>query len=207
MNGKWVTSPGAAFFNILQKRFPEMPIVAEDLGDIDQPVRDLMAQFNLPGMALLLFAVGADMAVNAYTPHNHQHHLLVYTGTHDNNTVKGWYKYDASDEDRERLQSYVGRRLRRKDVSEAMVRLALGSVANIAIVPLQDILGLGQKSTMNKPSTTEGNWMWRAKPDSITPILTERYKVMIDTYGRSNIPKNPKELVSTEQRGLHHEEG
>ncbi|MDX2001915.1 MAG: 4-alpha-glucanotransferase [Chitinophagales bacterium] len=185
LNGKWVETPGEAFFSTMQEQFPQLPIIAEDLGEIDQPVRDLMAKFDLPGMALLLFAFGEDLPTNAYAPHLHKRHLIVYTGTHDNITVKGWYKQEASHDDKMRLQHYVGKPLTPKTAPEAMIRLALMSVADTAIIPMQDWLGLGAKATMNRPSHGEGNWRWRLSPDAITLDLVMKYRLLIDTYGRA----------------------
>lgn len=160
IHGKWIKGPGAEFFHLLEKEIPNLPLVAEDLGDIDQPVRALMGRFNLPGMRVLQFAFGDHVGENLYAPHNHIANSLVYTGTHDNNTVKGWFA-KASKKEKASLRQYTAQRVTAATVHLIFIRLALSSVACIAIVPLQDYLGLGEESIMNRPSVARGNWEWR----------------------------------------------
>ena len=183
MNGYWVEGPGADFFKRLKKEFPKLPLVAEDLGDIDQPVRDLMEQFRLPGMRILQFAFGDNTGDNLYAPHNHVENSLVYTGTHDNNTVKGWYQ-KASRKEKQNLSQYTGRRLSPEKVHEAMIQLALSSVAHIAVVPLQDYLGLGEEGLMNRPSIAEGNWQWKLSNGEYNPLLVKSLARRMKLFGR-----------------------
>lgn len=184
INGKWVKTPGAELLTIIRQKFPEMPIIAEDLGEIDQPVRDLMAQFDLPGMRVLLFAFGEDLPQNIYAPHNHVQNTIVYTGTHDNSTVRAWYESDASKDDRKRLSAYSAQDLTKENVSEVMSRLAFMSVAQLAVLPLQDVLGLGKEAIMNKPATANGNWEWRLEPGLFTKSVARKLRQETELYGR-----------------------
>ena len=183
MNGYWVEGPADEFFLKLEKEIPDLPLVAEDLGDIDQPVRDLMGQFNLPGMRVLQFAFGDQPGHNPYAPHNHVPHSLVYTGTHDNNTVRGWYE-NASPKEKQLLAQYSGRRIHQQKVQEVMIQMALSSVAYIAVIPMQDFLGLGEEAIMNRPSTAKGNWKWRMQNGEAHPLLAKNVSRWVKLYGR-----------------------
>ncbi|MFD2247320.1 4-alpha-glucanotransferase [Pontibacter ruber] len=184
INGKWVKTPGAELLSIIRERFPDMPIIAEDLGDIDKPVRDLMEQFDLPGMRVLLFGLGEDMAQNIYAPHLYVPNCIAYTGTHDNSTVRGWYEKDAAAGDKRRLRDYSRQEISKQNVHEVMAWLAYMSVAQLAILPVQDILGLGAEATMNKPSTSDGNWAWRLKPEQFSKQESKKLKKLVQLYGR-----------------------
>ncbi|MHB9155749.1 MAG: 4-alpha-glucanotransferase [Endomicrobiales bacterium] len=167
VNGKWAEGPGEAFFNALLKHFKCLPIIAEDLGTITPDVRELMDQFCFPGMKVLLFAFGDDLPDNPYLPSNYEENCVVYTGTHDNNTVRGWFEHEATEENRKRLFRYLGRELSADDVSAAFLEMALMSNAHTALTPLQDVLGLGAEARMNKPATLDGNWQWRFSWDQV----------------------------------------
>lgn len=185
INGKWVETPAEKFFDSLLKRFPYAPFVAEDLGFITPDVREVMHHFQFPGMKLLLFAFGDDMPANPYIPHNVGRNSLIYTGTHDNNTARGWFEKEAGPEVKKRLFNYLGREITAEEVSWELIRLAMMSVANTAILPMQDILGLGREARMNLPSTTEGNWLWRLLPDQLTSAVESRLLEMTEIYGRA----------------------
>ncbi|HSE83249.1 MAG TPA: 4-alpha-glucanotransferase [Thermodesulfobacteriota bacterium] len=186
INGKWVEVPTEDFFNTLLKHFPYLPLIAEDLGVITPDVREIIGKFGFPGMRLLVFGfAGGDWAVDSYLPHNHVRNCVVYTGTHDNDTVKGWFKKEVTPEDRERLTKYIGRRAQANDIHLELIRLAMMSVANISIFPMQDILGLGEEARMNLPGTTNGNWEWRLLPNQITPSLKKTLLEMTGLYGRA----------------------
>jgi 4-alpha-glucanotransferase len=185
LNGEWVDGPGVHFFKSVLRRFPNLPIIAEDLGVITPDVREAMAEFDFPGMKLLLFAFGEDCPVNPYAPHNIPRNSVVFTGTHDNNTVKGWFEHEASSEDISRFSSYVGREINGNNVHWEMCRLAMMSTADMAILPMQDILGLGQEARMNLPSEKHGNWMWRMMPELITGEVTRKLRDMTVLYGRA----------------------
>lgn len=185
LNGKWIEVPVEDFFRTLFKRFSFLPIIAEDLGLITPDVRDIMNRFEFPGMKVLLFAFGDDFPNGAYLPHNYEKNCVVYTGTHDNNTVKGWFTGEAHHEDKKRLFRYIGREVEERDVHREFIRLAMMSVANMAVIPMQDILGLGEEARMNLPATSHGNWRWRLLSDQITPSLIKEIREMTETYGRA----------------------
>lgn len=185
INGKWVEAPALDFFNGLSRRFSCLPIIAEDLGTITPDVREVMARFNFPGMRLLLFSFGDDLPTNLYAPHNHIRNCVIYTGTHDNNTARGWFENEAGDGDRERLFAYLGRWVSSVEAADALVRLAMMSVADLAILPIQDLLGLGGDARMNRPSVAKGNWGWRLKGNWLTEHLSEHLAGMTRIYGRS----------------------
>ncbi|MFZ0490925.1 MAG: 4-alpha-glucanotransferase [Salegentibacter sp.] len=166
IHGKWVKTPGVSFFKELKKDFPEMPFIAEDLGSLDEPVYQLLARFNFPGMKVLQFAFGGDRAENTYLPFNHTPHNLVYTGTHDNNTCRGWYK-NANKKEKEHLREYSGRAVTTKNVHEIFINMALKSVCRLAIIPMQDIIGLGEEGIMNIPASARENWIWRITPQQM----------------------------------------
>ena len=184
VNGKWVDAPAKEFFTELLKRFPSISIIAEDLGVITAEVREIMNLFEFPGMKPLLFAFGGTLATNPYVPHNHVRNCVVYTGTHDNNTVKGWFLHDATQEEKENLSGYFGRELDEDTVSWAFVRAAMMSVASTAIIPMQDFLELGAEARMNTPSVSLGNWEWRVAPGSFTPDLSKKIADLTRIYGR-----------------------
>lgn len=184
IHGKWVNTPGVDFFKTLQKEIPEMPFIAEDLGSLDQPVYDLIAKFNFPRMKVLQFAFGDHYRENPYLPFNHLPNDVVYTGTHDNNTTIGWFKR-AEKEEKEHLKNYVGEKITASNVNRVLHRLALQSVANLAILPIQDIVGLGEEAIMNIPGSTEGNWTWRLRKQEMpNKDLTEELAAQNEMYGR-----------------------
>lgn len=185
VNGKWVEAPAEDFFNSLLRRFSYLPMVAEDLGTITPDVREIMTTYGFPGMKLLLFAFGDNPATNPYVPHNHVRHCIVYTGTHDNNTVKGWFRKEAREEDKERLYRYLGRKVEADTVHWEFVRLAMMSVADTVILPMQDVLGLDESARMNVPAQVTGNWEWRVKEEYLTAEMSQRLRLLTDTYGRS----------------------
>jgi len=184
INGKWVEVPAEDFFSVLLEQFPNSPIIAEDLGIITPDVRKIMNRFGFPGMRVLLFAFGDD-ANNPYLLHNHEKNCVLYTGTHDNNTIRGWFENEATPEVKKKLIQYLGREVSTHDVHWEINRLAMMSVADIAIFPMQDILGLGEEARMNRPSTIKGNWEWRLLPNQLTPSLAQRLSEMTEIYGRA----------------------
>jgi 4-alpha-glucanotransferase len=185
VHGQWVEAPAMDFFKQLAKKFPHLPIIAEDLGTITPDVREVMNHFELTGMKVLLFAFGDDLATNPYLPHNLPRNCVAYTGTHDNNTIKGWFEKEATAEDKKRLFRYLGREVPVQELPQELIRLLMMSVANTVIFPLQDILGLGEEARMNCPSTQEGNWECRLLPDWPTPPVGDRLREMTEIYGRS----------------------
>jgi 4-alpha-glucanotransferase len=184
VNGHWVSAPGMDFFNELSGRFPSLPLIAEDLGTITPDVWALMDHFKLPGMKVLLFAFGPDLPENLYAPHNHTAESVVYTGTHDNNTVRGWFEREASQQEKARLARYVGKEVSWGNVHKEMIRLAMMSVARIAVLPMQDVLGLGEEARMNRPASNHGNWTWRLAPRDLPRSLSSELFETTELYGR-----------------------
>jgi 4-alpha-glucanotransferase len=174
VNGRWVQAPAMDFFNELSRRLPSLPIVAEDLGTITPDVKEVMEHFGFPGMKVLLFAFGEDNPDHPYLPHTYKKNCLVYTGTHDNNTVKGWFEKEARPEDRKRLFEYLDRQVTEDEVPWELIKLGAMSVADVFIAPLQDILGLREQARMNRPGTKKGNWRWRLLPGKLTSSLSEK---------------------------------
>ncbi len=185
VNGEWMNAPVRDFMNTLCQRFPGLPIVAEDLGIITPDVREIMDHYGFPGMKILHFAFGDDVATNPYAPHNYQANSVVYTGTHDNNTTRGWFRKDATPKEKKNLGRYVGRDVGDDDVHWELIRLAMMSVARIAVTPMQDFLGLGEESRMNMPSVVHGNWEWRMPPGQAGDALAEAVCEMTTIYGRT----------------------
>jgi 4-alpha-glucanotransferase len=185
MNGRWVDGPGAELFIALEQALGKLPIIAEDLGLITPDVVVLREQFAFPGMLVLQFAFGGA-ADDPYLPHNHTRNSVVYTGTHDNNTTMGWWQ-DCSREERTRIQLYLGRD--GSDISWDFIRLALASVAEIAVVPMQDLYSLGTDARMNMPGRLGGNWGWRYTSDMLHAQVAERLRQLTQLYGR--LPKTP----------------
>jgi 4-alpha-glucanotransferase len=183
-SGRWVDGPGANLFDTLKHHFPALPLIAEDLGIITPDVTALMNRFHLPGMKLLLFAFGADLPTHPYAPHNYTPHCVAYTGTHDNNTIRGWIRQEISPEELRRLYSYLGREADEHTLHWELVRLLMMSVAETVILPLQDLLGLGEECRMNRPSTGQGNWEWRVLPQQMTRRIVARLADMTTIYGR-----------------------
>ncbi|MEH2289951.1 4-alpha-glucanotransferase [Nostoc sp.] len=182
MNGKWVEAPGDAFFEVIRQKLGKLPVLAEDLGVITPGVEALRDKYEFPGMKILQFAFSADSA-NPFLPFNYRHNAVVYTGTHDNDTTIGWFN-TAEDGEKQNLLLYLGS-ISPDGIHWDLIRLALNSVANQAIIPLQDILGLGNEARMNFPSIAEGNWEWRYQPGAITDELRDRLKVLTKLNGRA----------------------
>lgn len=185
INGVWCEVPAKDFFESLSRHFKSLPLVAEDLGLITPDVRDVMNYFGFPGMKVLLFAFSKDNPRHPYLPHNYERNFVVYTGTHDNNTVRGWFECDASPDEQSRFFRYLGREVALEEVHWEFIRLAMMSVANQVIIPMQDILGLGGDTRMNTPSVRRGNWEWRLLPDQISRPIAEMLFEMTVTYGRA----------------------
>ncbi len=180
INGHWIKAPGEALFELLYERYGELPLVAEDLGVITPEVDALRNKFGLPGMKILQFAYEGG-PTNPYLCHNHEKNSVVYTGTHDNNTTLGWYD-EISPELRQHVLDYLGRP---QDVMPwPMIRATLASVADLAVIPMQDVLALGGDHRMNTPGTTEGNWKWRFKWEWLNDEVVERMRHLISMYGR-----------------------
>ncbi len=183
INGVWTKAPGMHFFTELIKEFGKLPIIAEDLGVITDEVKELRDSFNLPGMKILQFAFGENGDKN-FLPHNYPKNCIVHTGSHDNDTTRGFFeKAKIEDVDTfnwtQNYLNYFG-----EDIVFPLIKEAYKSVANIAVIPLQDILNLGSEARMNFPGTLGGNWVWRFNWNQITPELASTYKKLVDIYER-----------------------
>ncbi len=184
VNGCWQECPGVELFTCLKNEFEFIPVVAEDLGVITQDVKDAMEQFGFPGMKILIFAFDGDIAKNPYAPENHVKNCFLYTGTHDCNTVRGWYEDELNDVTRAKLEGVLGKNVCPDTVSEDMIVLAMSSIAETVILPMQDVLGLGSESRMNCPGVAEKNWEWRLLPGQWSNDAVVQLVETTKTYGR-----------------------
>jgi 4-alpha-glucanotransferase len=197
-NGRWVTGPGLALFAAVRDALGERPIIAEDLGLITPDVVALREALGLPGMRVLQFAFGPEAdATNSYLPHNFERNAVVYTGTHDNDTTLGWYR-SASLQMRANVRDYLGIEehggaedvdAMGRVVTRTLIRATFGSVANLAIVPLQDLLELGTAARMNLPGRPDGNWQWRYQAGALTDDLRARLRAITILFARHVPPK------------------
>jgi 4-alpha-glucanotransferase len=208
--GRWALGPGTAFLEALRDGLGGLPLIAEDLGDITTEVEALRDRFALPGMRILQFAFGGETETEHNMPHRFINHCVVYTGTHDNDTTVGWFTTEHADttQEPELIQferSYALRYLGTTgvEIHWDMIRLALASVADTAIIPLQDILGLDSRARMNVPGRAEGNWRWRFQASQLDPRTRARMADLTAVYSRWNgeLPeqyRRPKKAVVEE---------
>lgn len=184
VNGVWEKGPGIDIFNRIGEKFGKLDIIAEDLGFLTPSVLKLVKDTGFPGMKVLEFAFDSREESD-YLPHNYTQNCVVYTGTHDNNTIRGWYE-DLSTEDRQLSIDYMnnGNTLR-EEIHWDFIRLALASVARLAVIPVQDYLGLGVPARINEPSTLGKNWRWRMLSGEITEELAEKCRKIARLYGRA----------------------
>jgi 4-alpha-glucanotransferase len=183
INGKWVTGPGEKLFEAFIKAFPHLPIIAEDLGVITPDVIELREKFNLPGMRILQFAF-AEGEGNYFLPHHYVPNCIAYTGTHDNDTILGWWS-NISDQEKAFAKHYL--HSDGHDIQWDMMRAISSSVANIVIFPLQDVLGLSGEHRMNRPGLSTGSWEWRFSWDQVKPKHTQTLAEMTLEYARKPI--------------------
>jgi 4-alpha-glucanotransferase len=193
IHGRWTKGPGENFLLALQNALGELPIVAENLGVITPPVEELRKKFGLPGMSLLQFSFGTDPQGPSFRPHNYSRDLVAYTGGHDNDTTVGWWSSSGvgdstrTPDDVRKEHDFARLYLNFQDDSEInwiMIRAVLASVADLAIVPLQDVLGLGSAARMNLPGSVSGNWKWRYRPGALGPDLSARLRSLVDLFDR-----------------------
>ena len=182
INGCWLQGPGDALFEQLRKQLGGLPLIAEDLGIITDEVRALKDRHGMPGMKILQFAFSGD-ADNPYLPYNHERQSVVYTGTHDNDTTLGWYN-SLNEGGRAFVDDYLGHS--REPMPWPLIRAALASHSQLAVLPMQDLLGLDGNHRMNTPGTTEGNWRWRFTWDQAPGDLSDRLRQLLTLYGRVN---------------------
>jgi 4-alpha-glucanotransferase len=189
--GRWVKGPGRELFAALREALGDLPIIAENLGVITPEVEAIRDEFGFPGMAILQFAFGNDPQAPTFKPHNYVRDLVAYTGTHDNDTAVGWWNsgpggstrtIEDVEKEHEFARAYLG--FKDEPINWVLIRGIQRSVANTAIQPMQDILGLGSEARMNLPGTSSGNWKWRMKPGAASDDLAVRLKQMARTYDR-----------------------
>ncbi len=181
IEGEWVPGPAVELFNELKLNFPELPIIAEDLGVITEDVESLRDGFELPGMKILQFGFSGDPE-DDFLPHHYPVHCFAYTGSHDNNTARGWYD-DAAETEQKFCREYLDFE-EADQVAQAMIRALWQSVAQYAVAPIQDFLGLGSETRINLPGTTSGNWKWRMQPQALTSMLNSKIRKMNLLYSR-----------------------
>lgn len=180
-NGCWVKGPGIEFFQVMQEALGDVPIIAEDLGTLTESVHKLLKESGYPGMKVLEFAFSASEE-SSYLPHNHIKNSVVYTGTHDNDTARGWFE-TLSEEDRNFCVQYL-RLSEAEGCNWGVIKAAWASVADTAVAQLQDFLNLGSEARMNTPSTVGQNWKWRMLPDALSSELAEKILNITKLYGR-----------------------
>jgi len=196
-DGRWVPGPGTALFRAVERALGSLPVIAEDLGVITPPVEALRDALGYPGMRVLQFAFGDDPKGIDYQPHNFVRNCFAYTGTHDNDTTVGWFNSKAgagttrTAEQVEREQTMALRYVNgtAATIHWDMIRAAWSSVADVAVAPLQDVLGLGSEARMNMPGSREGNWVWRCLDGALTPEVEERLAELTVLYGRVTAPR------------------
>lgn len=192
IDGTWIKGPGREFFCAMKKQFGELPIVAENLGVITPEVEAIRHEFGFPGMSLLQFAFGKDPQGPSFRPHNYSRELVAYTGGHDNDTTVGWWTSEGVGEstrtpedireERAFARAYLG--FENEEINWVLIRAVLASVAATAIIPLQDVIGLGSKARMNLPGTLAGNWKWRFQRGDLTAGMVQRLKELTSVYQR-----------------------
>ncbi|MGA7730033.1 MAG: 4-alpha-glucanotransferase [Chloroflexia bacterium] len=189
IKGRWAPGPGADLFAAIARKLGPLPLIAEDLGLITPDVHALRAQFGYPGMKVLQEAFHGD-ATNIYAPHNYTHDFVVYTGTHDMQTTAGWWQ-NLPPAIKHQAQLYMG--TDGHDIVWDMIRLAFASVADMAIIPMQDLLGLDNSARLNTPGDPSGNWTWRYRYDQLDYSTIERLQAFTTIYGRSKpaVPATP----------------
>jgi 4-alpha-glucanotransferase len=190
-NGKWVKAPGEKLFRAVAAELGPLEIVAENLGDITPEVEQLREKLNFPGMAILQFAFGIEGNAASYRPHNLVRHVVAYTGTHDNDTTLGWWNSSGgdstrSDEQIQREKEFTLKYLGPGDepMNWKMIRALQGSVAQWAVIPMQDVFGLGSEARMNKPGVANGNWNWRILPGAFTAEMQQQLREFAMLYDR-----------------------
>jgi len=180
IHGQWKPGPGKALFDAVRNALGDLPLVAEDLGHITAEVHELRRAIGIPGMRVLQFAF--QQPHSPHLPHCYPPETVVYTGTHDNDTARGWYEH-ATALERANAALYLGAQVE-EDAPWALIRAAFTSVAQTAIVPVQDILGLGSEARMNMPGNEKDNWSWRLRAGALTAEHAERLRRLVEVSGR-----------------------
>jgi 4-alpha-glucanotransferase len=194
-SGRWALGPGTAFLEALREGLGGLPLLAEDLGEITSEVEALRDRFDLPGMRVLQFAFGGDTGSEFHLPHRYVNHCVAYTGAHDNDTAAGWFKAASGGSTQSQARHLFEREFAKRYVGSAgadfhwdLIRVAQASIADTAIIPMQDVLGLDSRARMNMPGTPTGNWTWRFQAGQVTPGIIHRLADMTAVYSRWNGP-------------------
>lgn len=198
VNGRWLMGPGISLFNRIKTELGDVPIIAEDLGYLTPSVIDLLEDTGYPGMKVIQFAFD-PYSPNEYLPHNHKENCVVYTGTHDNDTTRGWYA-SLRDDEKAFICEYIPGNLKpeyvEEDIAGYMIKMAFASVAKLAVIPMQDFLNLGSEARLNMPSSLGTNWKWRMKAGATTNRLAKKIARLNFIYGRTG--KFPTEIPDFE---------
>ncbi|MGA2904924.1 MAG: 4-alpha-glucanotransferase, partial [Candidatus Korobacteraceae bacterium] len=188
VHGRWVAGPGESLFHALQSALGKLPFIAEDLGFITPEVHHLRKALEIPGMKVLQFGFG-NQGAHIYLPHRYEPNCVVYTGTHDNDTIVGWWNTGATQQEKKLASTYLG--IAEDGVHWAFIRAALTSVANLCVVPVQDVLGLGSDARMNIPSEAHGSWAWRLRAGALTSELAAKMAALVEITDRDACAKQP----------------
>ncbi len=188
IHGEWVKAPGAALFTRLREALGDLPFIAEDLGMITPEVEELRKQFDLPGMRVLQFGF-SDRGAHNYLPHRYEKNTVVYTGTHDNDTTASWWRHSASEKEIAAVCAYVG--CSTDDIVWPLIRAASASVADVCVIPAQDVLGYGSEARMNTPSEPANNWTWRMPSGALTPEVARRLRDIAEVTDRDGVQPEP----------------
>lgn len=189
VKGKWAKAPATEFLGTAIKKLGAQRIIGEDLGTITKDVEKAMTDFHIPGMKVLLFAFGDVDPENPYLPHNYPENCVVYTGTHDNNTTRGWFAKEAGDKERQHAAEYLGAHVTEQNVAWHLIRSAMRSTARTAVISAQDLLDLGPESRMNTPGTSANNWQWRIPSLDVLKWPLEKLGKLTGLYGRALKPR------------------
>ncbi len=186
VNGRWVPGPREELFDAIAAALGDLPFIAENLGVITPEVEALRKRYHMPGMTVLQFGMGRDAGSSSFPPHTYETDLVVYTGTHDNETLMGWWEGLDTDQDKRDKRDYLARYFSctGAEFNWSCIRALLASVAALIVFPLQDVLGLGNEGRMNRPGVPGGNWGWRCPLASFSPEVSLRLRELSETYGR-----------------------
>ncbi len=185
VNGHWMLAPAEEFYAALTANFPDPPIVVEDLGTISPEVITFVTRHQLPGMKVLQFAFTGDEEMNPHLPHNHNNRCVVYTSLHDTNTMRGWWRTEASEHEQFRFGSYAKQEINEYNVADASLRMAMHSRANLVVIPIQDLLNLDERSRVNIPGTAMNNWEWQLTDEWEWPEGEYRLRELVHESGRA----------------------
>lgn len=199
IHGRWMKGPRRKLFDRAKAELGSLPLIAEDLGEATKGVYALRDHYGFPGIKVLQFAFGDDPAGPTFLPHNYERRAVVFTGTHDNDTTVGWFTDpggqgsrtpEQTEEERRTTLRYLG--TTGKEIHWDMIRAVLASVAGLALIPLQDVLGKGSEARMNRPGQASGNWTWRARGSELSASVAERLRDLTETYDRGGAPSRRK---------------